>query len=55
MRPKRPLQHRPKRKRTKAKTYHFQLTTPGSGSVLDVAENAMIDSAIRKATTGGTR
>jgi hypothetical protein len=47
---------RQKRKtRTKAKTYHFQLTTPGSGSVLDVAEDAMIDSAIRKATTGGKR
>lgn len=46
--------HRPRRKRTSAKTYNFKLTTPGSGSVLDVAENAMIDSAIRKAT-GGTR
>jgi hypothetical protein len=55
MRAKKPLKQRPRRKRTKAKTHHFKLTAPGSGSVLDVAETAMIDSAIRKATTGGAR
>ena len=54
MRAKKQLKHRPRRKRAKAKTYHFQLTTPGSGSILDAAEDAMLGKAIAKAN-GGTR
>jgi hypothetical protein len=52
MRAKKPLKQRPRRKRAKAKTHFFQLTAPGSGSILDAAEDAMIAKAIAKAAGG---
>jgi len=45
---------KPKRKPLK-KIHRFALTTPNAGNILDLGEIALLDSAIRKATTGGAR
>ena len=42
----------PKRKSTKGKTRKFKFNTPGAGSILDLGESSMIDTAIRKAQGG---
>ena len=42
----------PKRKASKGKTRIFRFTTPTAGSILDLGESTMIESAIRKATGG---
>ena len=42
----------PKRQATKGKIRTFRFTTPTAGSILDLGESTMIESAIRKATGG---
>jgi len=41
-----------KRPAIKGKTRTFKFNTPNAGSILDLGESTMIESAIRKATGG---
>ncbi len=42
----------PKRRANKGKVRKFKFNTPNAGNILDLAESAMIASAIRKAQGG---
>ncbi len=42
----------PKRRANKGKVRKFKFNTPNAGSILDLGETAMIESAIRKAQGG---
>ena len=43
----------PRRQKPKPKTFVFEFKTPSAGPILELAEDAAIETAIRKATTGG--
>jgi hypothetical protein len=42
----------PKRRANKSKIRKFKFNTPTAGSILDLGESSMIESAIRKAQGG---